>query len=411
MSDQNVSRFKGNVSSLDQAAAGDEFARLLEETGKDEVAPLAAGERVQGRIVALGETSFLVDVGQRSEASVAREDFTAEELAAVKVGDVFEFHVRAADGAGIKLARAASARNMNLEELTEAMKANLPVEGRVTSENKGGFTVDLKGLRGFVPFSQIDYGPAKPATEYVGQTFRFKILEIRGKDVVLSRSAIVREEVERQRAQLLAELAEGQTRPATVVKVERFGVFVDLGAGIHALAPSFELGWGNQDEVKATLNVGDTVNVRVLKIDQEKGRPRVSVTMRFAEDDPWRGAAETLAVGRKVQGKVSRLAPFGAFVEVAPGIDGLLHISAIAADRRLNHPSDVLKVGQTIEVEVVAVDAGARRVSLSQKGPAEGAIDDETRAKYLGPSAKASADEGGETLMAQALKKALAKKR
>jgi len=372
----------------EDAAPEEDFASLLEGSFKKAFARLAPGDRVQGRIVSLGDSSLLVDVGQRCEAFIERGEFSPEELAALSIGDLIEAFVVRTSAQGARLSRAMSARNLDLEALAEAAASGVPVDGRVSGHNKGGFEVALPGeAKGFVPFSQIEFGAKQEPDAYVGQTFRFRVMEVRGRDVILSRAALQREEMEASRARLLATLQVGDTLQAPVVKIEAFGVFVDIGGGVNALVPMSEISWTRADEAKAGMVVGQVLTVKILRIEQKDGRPRISASVKAAGDDPWVDAGNELMVGRTVKGRVTRLMPFGAFVEVLPGIEGLIHVSEMTGKKRVNNPAEVVRPGEEVTVSVTAFDPVTRRVGLSLK--ALEATDDEvdagTRARYMSP--------------------------
>ncbi len=383
----------------------DEFARLLAETGRERFASLAAGDRVEGTVVQRTASALLVDVGQRSEAVMPLEGMTPEELVAFRVGTRAQFLVTRAAGGTIELSHALAARALDLERLQEARRSGVPVEGKVAGENKGGFTVELGGQRGFVPFSQMELGQARPFAEYAGHTLRFKVTDVRGHDIVLSRIDLLREEQAAARATLLAGLDEGQILEATVVRSERFGVFVDLGAGVHALVPRAELAWSREDSARPALPPGTAVTVRLLEIDLEGEKPRIAASLKQVGEDPWRTAAALFTPGRTLMGRVTRIAAFGAFVELTPGIEGLVHVSAMGGNRRVTHPGEVVRPGQEVEVAILSVDPDAHRIALSMD-PVEGAaLDDAQRAKLAAPE---PAGAGG--ALADALKRALAGK-
>ncbi len=398
----------------DKGGADEDFAAMLDASIGKGFAPIAAGDRVEGRIVGLGNNTLLLDIGQRCEGVIERGEFKPDELQGLGMGDKVIAHVVRVGAQFIKLSRGMAAREMDTAGLQEAMRANIPIEGKVSAENKGGFTVDLPGGKGFVPFSQIESGAKLAAAEYVGRTYRFRILEIRGRDVILSRAALQREESEVERAKLLAELREGAVLQAGVVKIESFGVFVDLGAGLHALVPMSELAWSHREDAKAAMHVGDAVTVTILRIETGKdGRPRISCSMKTPDGDPWTLDGGSLAVGRTVRGRVTRLQPFGAFVEVVPGIEGLLHVSEMSAKKRVNSPGELVKPGDEIDVAIIGVDPVARRVSLSMKllqQRAEEEIEPDVRARFVAPApssrAQAPAAPSGPTAFAEAFRRA-----
>ncbi len=386
---------------------GDEFARLLAEQGRRQFAPIRTGDRVAGTVVSITPASVLVDIGQRSEGVIAREGLPEEDLARLPVGARGEFLVTRISSGGIELSASLAARDLGLERLQEAHAAGVPVEARVTGENKGGFTVDLPGVRGFVPFSHMEVGPARPAAEYVGRTLRFRVLEVRGKDVVLSRSALLREEQERERREVLARLEVGQELETSVVKVERFGAFVDVGGGLHALVPTSEMAWSSASDVRDMLRPGFGVRVKIIALEREGARPKITVSMKQISRDPWLDAASQFAVQQVVKGRVTRLAPFGAFLEIAPGIEGLVHISELSSEKRVQSANEIVKIGEEREAVVVAVDTAQRRIGLSIAQVPDASIDPEAREKYMRP-----ADEGsGGGALAEALRKALGNKK
>ncbi|MBP7149764.1 MAG: S1 RNA-binding domain-containing protein, partial [Acidobacteria bacterium] len=388
---------------------GGEFERLLAEQGPGRFTRVAAGDRVKGTVVGITSAAVLVDIGQRSEAFVPLDEVRPEDRERLRVGDRAEFLVSRVSGAGVELSWSVVAHKLDLSRIQDAMQAGIPIDGKVSGENKGGFSVDLPGARGFVPFSQMELGPAHPAADYIGRTFRFRVLEVRGKDVILSRAALLREEREREQREVLAKLAPGQELEAEVVKVERFGAFIDLGAGIHALVPISEMAWSSADEVLAMLRPGFGVRVRILEIGKAGGKPRISASMKRITADPWDSVAARFAVGQVVQGRVTRLAPFGAFLEIGPGVEGLVHISEMSSTKHVQSPHEVVKPGDEVEAVIIAIDAAARRIGLSMAQVPDAAIDPELRAKYVQGPARAPASPGstpGSGLMAEAFEKA-----
>jgi small subunit ribosomal protein S1 len=391
-------------------AEEEDFATLLDAGFAGPFKQLSVGDRVQATIVGMGADSILLDVGQRSEGAMARDEFTPDELVEMQIGDVVDVYV-AQVARGIRLSRGMRGRSLDLESLAEAAAAGIPVEGRVTGENKGGYDVELPGARGFVPHSQIEAGMRLPPAEYVGRTLRFKVLEVRGRDVVLSRAALQREEQAVEREEMMAQLREGQVRSAVVIKHESFGVFVDLGAGVNALVPRSEVSWSRTEDPEALLPVGRQVSVMILRVEMRDGRPRVSASLRRMDEDPWSAAGGEWTVGRTVRGRVTRLMAFGAFLELAPGIEGLLHVSEMSADKRVRSPGDVVKVGDELDVAIVSADLDQRRIGLSLKALSarEDDVDAATRSRYMDgrPGASATAPEpAGESVMALALRRA-----
>jgi small subunit ribosomal protein S1 len=252
-------------------------------------------------------------------------------------------------------------------ELEQALAHGIPVEGSVTGQNKGGFDVQVLGLRAFCPASQIDLRRRDPA-EYVGQRLQFRVTKIEGngRNIVLSRRQLLEEESAKLAAATWETIKVGATVSGTVSSVRDFGAFVDLG-GVEGLIHVSELGYGRSQHPSEILKVGETLQAQVVKVepDPKTGLNRIGLSLRALAPDPWNAVASQFPTGTTVTGKVRKLEAFGAFVEIAPGIDGLVHVSRIAADRRISHPKQAVTVGDEVEVTVLGVDPEQRRISLS----------------------------------------------
>ncbi|MBL6976384.1 MAG: S1 RNA-binding domain-containing protein [Deltaproteobacteria bacterium] len=390
----------------------EDFSAMLDATFTEGFKVYERGEKIDGSVVAISSSNIIVDIGQRTEGIVDRAEFSDEEMDDIAVGSVLNLWVVRFTPKGTILSRALLAKSLDLAGLQEAAASRIPIEGRVSSENKGGFTVDLPGGSGFVPHSQMEYGRNKQSSEYIGQTFRFLVLEIRGKDVVLSRAAIQKEQVEEERAQRLEELKEGMILSVEVVKLESFGAFVDLGSGLNALVPRSETAWSRPDEAMAALKPGQTITVKVLRIEREEERPKIACSLRQAGDDPWDTSAGNLVEGQVVRGTVTRVKPFGAFVEIVPGIEGLLHISEMSAKQRVKNPNDIVQPGMEVSVAVTSVDATSRRIGLSLKAiqAAEDDVTDDLKERFMSPGTAPRDESQGNTAMAEALRRAMERK-
>lgn len=376
----------------DQKAAAAAFGEALEEFEKSAgqtKAPASArkpkgsgpprlGARVRGKVVSIAADVMLLDIGARSEAVAdAREFRDAEGASTVNVGDSLELHVVEATE---PLVLARTARNKkgkpSLEALRQARAAGLPVRGKVTATNKGGWTVDVDGVRAFCPLSQVDLQRVEDVTPFVGRVLEFLVTEVeesRARVIVSRRAHLARQLAEVVREKL-AKLAPGQELEGAVTRLEPFGAFVDLG-GLEGMVHISELSHSRIAHARDAVAVGDRVRVRVLKVDAaDERRPRVSLSLRATTPDPWAETAAKFAVGARVPGVVVRLADFGAFVNLAPGVDGLVHVSQ-ASDRRIQHVREVLSPGQAIEVFVLAVDPERKRISLSIRDALEHPIE------------------------------------
>lgn len=354
----------------------EDFATLLASSEAGAGNPkIAVGDVVSGRVVAIGRTSAFVTVGAKGEAEIDLAEFRDPTTGAVtlKVGDRIEGSV-VDDGraSGSIVLKQTFGRGAHLPaDLEQALAHGIAVEGVVTGENKGGFEVQIGGVRAFCPGSQIDLrrGERRPAAEYVGQRLRFRVTKIDagGRNVVLSRRELLEEEANERAAETWKRLAVGAVVSGTVTSLRDFGAFVDLG-GVEGLIHITELGYGRVGHPSDVLNEGQTVEVQVIKIDAPEragGRGQVGLSLKALAADPWDTVAQKFPVGATVRGIVRRLEPFGAFVEIAPGLDGLVHVSKLVLGRRISHPRQAVNAGDAVEVTILAVDTKQRRVSLS----------------------------------------------
>ena len=335
------------------------------------------GSRVRGRVVSIAADAILIDVGARSEAVADAREFRDESGAStVNVGDTLELHVVELSEP-LVLARAARRQGRpSLEALRQARGSGLPVRGKVTEVNTGGLAVNVDGVRAFCPRSQVDEQRIEDMAPYVGRVLEFLVTEVeesRARVVVSRRAYLLQQRGERERERVAA-LAPGQEHEGIVTRLEPFGVFVDLG-GVEGMVHISELSHARVQHPRDVVSAGEHVNVRVLAVEPGRDqRPRVSLSLRATTPDPWAAAASRFAVGSRVPGVVVRLADFGAFVNLAPGVDGLVHVSQ-ASDHRIQHVRDVLIPGQAVEVVVLAVEPERKRISLSIKDAQERTVE------------------------------------
>lgn len=329
---------------------------------------LRRGSIVQGTVVQVGPAEVLVDIGGKSEGVIPLAELSFRPVLTpsdiVSVGDVIEavvFRVEDEEGRPV-LSKKRADRRRAWERLEEAYREGKVISAPVTEVVKGGLLVDV-GINGFVPASLVERSYVENLNSYVGRTLRVKVIELdrsRNK-VILSQKVVLEEEFERKKQETWASLEDGQVRKGIVRRITGFGAFVDLG-GVDGLLHVSEMSWGRVKDPRALLKEGQEVEVKVLKVDRSEGK--VSLGMKQLQPNPWDTAAERYPVGSIVQGKVLRIAPFGVFVEVEPGIEGLVHISQLA-NRRVARPEDVVKVGDVIPVKVLSVDGKSQRMSLS----------------------------------------------
>jgi small subunit ribosomal protein S1 len=361
--------FADDNDSVDQESS--EFSELLEQSGESRPEP-KPGEKVTGTVVQVGADEIHVDIGARSELPMSAAEFRGEDgTVACEVGQqVTAYVVKTKEGLALSSSMKAgdAGRDEALEALRQAMEAGVPVEGKVQSTNKGGFSVEVGGMRGFCPFSQMDLRRIDDPTPYENTTQRFKILEISpdGRNVVLSRRALLQEERDQAAASTRARLARGEVFEGTVTRLMPYGAFVDIG-GIEGLVHVSQISHQRISDPGDVLREGQQVRVEVVEIQAGDGRrERISLSMKTLADDPWPAEAGAFEIGQDVPGTVTRLADFGAFVQLKPGIEGMVHISELS-ERRLLHPREVLNEGDEITVRVMAVDLDRRRISLSRR--------------------------------------------
>jgi small subunit ribosomal protein S1 len=327
---------------------------------------LEPGQKVKSTIVSITGDSVFIDLGGKSEGFVDLDEFRNDEgNYDLQIGDEIEvFFVSVQNGMKKLTTLSHGLSTIDLAGIQSAYEAGVPVSGRVSSELKGGYEVYVGKVRCFCPYSQIDLRGSREANAYVGQTFPFKILEYEedGRNVILSRRVLLEEEKRTQVEKFKESLAVGMDVTAQVRAVHNFGAFVDLG-GVEGLIPASEIGWSRTDKVGDMLSVGQEVTVRIIAIDWEKNR--LTLSLKATLPDPWLNVADRIKPGTSIRGMIVRLAPFGAFVNIEPGIDGLIHISKLGAGRRISHPKDAVEVGQWVEAWVVEVDPVQKKISLS----------------------------------------------
>jgi small subunit ribosomal protein S1 len=328
------------------------------------------GAKVKAKVVHLGAEVAFLDMGGKGEGIIDLRELR-DEKGSLEVGEGGEIDGYVLSmGEGTVVITRSVPKGAGREVLQEALQSRVPVEGTVVAVNKGGLEIDLGGQRAFCPASQIDVRFVDDTSSFVGQKLKFLVQEIRGGNAILSRRAILEEERKEQAAELRKKLEVGAVLEGAVTSVRDFGAFVDLG-GLEGLVHVSELSHARVAHAQDLVKPGQRVRVQVLRIDppgkDAKGvlhkEERVALSLRALEQDPWDAARPQLEEGKKLQGKVARLQPFGAFVELFPGVDGLVHVSALSS-RHVSHPREVVKEGETIWVQVESVDDGSKRVAL-----------------------------------------------
>lgn len=342
------------------------------EQGYGTLEPLNLYEVVTGTVVKINSDEVMVDVGGKSEGVIPikelsfQKDPNVEEI--VKVGDEIQVMViKMENNEGhMVLSKKRADQEKAMDTLQEKYENGEVIEAKVVSDVKGGVIVDI-GARGFVPASHLDTKYVDDIKSFVGNTYRFKIIEFdsnpENRKIILSRRALLEAEEKEAREQLWDKIAEGQILKGRVQRIANFGAFVDLG-GVDGLLHISEMGWGRVKQPTDVVNVGDEIEVYVLSADREKGK--ISLSLKKLISNPWDNAAEQFPVGAVLTGKVVRIAPFGAFVALADGVDGLVHISQISWEH-IDKVEDALAIGQEVQVKVLEVDEDRKRISLSIK--------------------------------------------
>lgn len=342
------------------------------EQGYGTLEPLNLYEVVTGTVVKINSDEVMVDVGGKSEGVIPikelsfQKDPDVEEI--VKVGDEIQVMViKMENNEGhMVLSKKRADQEKAMDTLQEKYENGEVIEAKVVSDVKGGVIVDI-GARGFVPASHLDTKYVDDIKSFVGNTYRFKIIEFdsnpENRKIILSRRALLEAEEKEAREQLWDKIAEGQILKGRVQRIANFGAFVDLG-GVDGLLHISEMGWGRVKQPTDVVNVGDEIEVYVLSADREKGK--ISLSLKKLISNPWDNAAEQFPVGTVLTGKVVRIAPFGAFVALADGVDGLVHISQISWEH-IDKVEDALAIGQEVQVKVLEVDEDRKRISLSIK--------------------------------------------
>jgi small subunit ribosomal protein S1 len=361
----------------------EDFASLFAQSEAKEKSrrKLRAGDLVRGRVVAIGAQSAFVAIGAKAEGVIDLAEFRdgATGDVALAIGDQIEATVTDDGGrsGSIVLKRMLGRGGHVPGELEQALELRIAVEGIVTGQNKGGFDVQIAGQRAFCPSGQIDVRRNDPA-QYVGQRLRFHVTKIEGggRNIVVTRRQLLEEEAAAQAEETWRRLEVGAVVRGTVTSLRDFGAFVDIG-GVDALIHVSELSYGHVANPADVLEIGQTIEAQVVKLEPDPtgGRGRVGLSLRALTPDPWQTAAERFSAGTTVNGTVRRIEPFGAFVEIAPGLEGLVHVSRLALDRRISHPRQVVTIGNEVEVTVVSLDPEKRRIALSMVESARRARD------------------------------------
>jgi len=364
--DNLISEEKGDLEGNQQNQSAEDtmgFKELYEQS----LQSVHLGELVNGKIVQINSDTIMVDVGWKTEGYIPAKELKDEAgNITVNVGDDIEVMVDRRDQEGnLVLSRDKAAKMKIWDDVKVASEENRPVQGTIVERVKGGLSVDI-GISAFLPGSQVDIRPVRDLDKYVGQTLMFDVLKYDRKrnNVVLSRRSILEQEREVEKKETLANIHEGAIVEGIIKNITDYGLFIDLG-GIDGLLHVTDISWGRITKPSETFNRGDQITVKVLSFDRDK--ERVSLGLKQLTDNPWENIADQYPVGGIIEGKVVNLTDYGAFVELAPGVEGLIHVSEMFWTREIRHPSKVLSLGQDVKVMILDVNRENKRISLGLK--------------------------------------------
>lgn len=337
---------------------------------------LSIGTKVKGHVSRLSDDFAFIDLGGKSEATIKRQELTTESgEIRFALGDPIEAFVTSLSDGEIMLSLTfASDSHTSMQDLTIAMQNKMPVTGKITGVNKGGFSLKILGKPAFCPVSQIDLKYVDNPMEYLNKSFSFVITRIDegGRNIVVSRVPILELEIAEKIEKISSVAGTDQVFTGNISRIAPFGLFIDMG-GFEGLVHISEVSWDRAEKLDERFTTGQPVEYCILKIEK-KGSvkdTRISLSLKQALGDPWVNITDTITPGQNIKGTITRLANFGAFVELVPGIEGLIHISEMSWGKRINHPSDVVKEGEIVSVTVLAIDPDKRTVSCSLKDMAQ----------------------------------------
>ncbi|MFB2117573.1 30S ribosomal protein S1 [Parapedobacter sp. 2B3] len=348
----------GNYSDEERAKLEEQYAGTFNSINR--------GEIVSGAVVSINNKDVVLNIGFKSDGLVSLSEF--RDTPDLKVGDTIDVFVESQEDANgqLVLSRKRAKTQKSWEEINEALENDTIIDGFVKSRTKGGLIVDIKGVEAFLPGSQIDIKPIRDYDIYVGKTMEFKVVKINHefKNVVVSHKVLIEDDLENQKTEIVSKLEKGQVLEGTVKNITDFGVFIDLG-GVDGLLHITDISWGRIEHPREVLQLDETVNVVVLDFDDEK--KRIALGLKQLTEHPWESLDTALEVGSKVKGKIVTVADYGAFLEITPGVEGLIHVSEMSWSQNLRSPQEFLKVGDEVEAQILTLDREDRKMSLGIK--------------------------------------------
>ena len=345
------------------------FEELLDAYDKRMNENLQVGDKVKGTIISISSDTVFLDTGTKVDAAVDKNELLDKTgVFNYKEGDTVELYAVAVNEHEIRLSRALSGV-IGLDMIRDAYENNIPIQGKVSGTCKGGYHVQIYQNRAFCPVSQIDINYVETPDSYVGQSFDFLITQIEnsGKNIVVSRRRLMETEIAERRSCFLAELNVGNELEGTIVKLMPYGIFVELAPGVEGMAHISELSWSRLDKPEDDFSVNQKIFIKVIGIEdgESPDQKKIALSVKQIQNDPWKSADRQFKVGQQLEGKVTRITGFGAFVEIAPGIEGLVHISEMSYTQRVLKVEDVVNIGDIVQVIIKELDTDRRRISLS----------------------------------------------
>lgn len=363
----------------------EDFHELLEQSLAEGQRRFRPGEKHAVQIVKISPEWVFVDLGGKTEGIIDRSEFVGEDGSlGIREGDTVEAYFLSSARSEKKFTTRIGKTAAGKAHLEEAWRSRIPVEGLVEEEVKGGFSVRIAGtFRAFCPFSQMSLERIGDPASVVGEKHLFLLSEFdgKGRNIVVTRRPLLEAERKEKKEKVMNALEEGMTVRGRIVSFQKYGAFVDLG-GVEGLLPISEISWGHVEDIRDVLTAGQELELQVLKLDREKDR--LSLSLRKIQPDPWLTVEQRYTEGSSCRGKVVRLARFGAFVELEPGIEGLLHISRLGEGKKIKHPGDVLSKGQILDLRIERLDRDGRQISLVPAG--EGLSGESDGADYVSPA-------------------------
>ncbi|MFD2874011.1 30S ribosomal protein S1 [Mucilaginibacter ximonensis] len=348
----------GNYSDSDR----EKFEKLYDGT----FSSITKGEIITGTVVSINNKDVVLNVGFKSDGLVSVSEF--RDTPDLKIGDTVDVFVESQEDANgqLVLSRKRAKTQKSWEKINSALDNDEIITGFVKSRTKGGLIVDIMGVEAFLPGSQIDIKPIRDYDVYVGKTMEFKVVKINHefKNVVVSHKVLIEDDLENQKTEIVAKLEKGQVLEGTVKNITDFGVFIDLG-GVDGLLHITDISWGRIEHPREVLSLDQKINVVVLDFDDEK--KRIALGLKQLTPHPWQSLDESIQVGSKVKGRIVTVADYGAFLEIIPGVEGLIHVSEMSWSQNLRNPQEFLKVGDEIEAQVLTLDRDERKMSLGIK--------------------------------------------